>query len=341
MNYKKMRIHLNSQIEEYKKLLEEEQLQYEKSEYQLGVYDGETLIGGISLDGNTIKQLVVKKEFKGQGVSNALISETIKYAFSLQIYHIFIYTKPENEEQLNSLGFYTIYKSNKILFLENQKNGIREYCNTLNLKKVEGSKIGSIVMNANPITKGHNHLVKEATQECDHVHLFLVKEDASSFPYEDRLELVKKVTEKYNNITIHKGSCYIISKATFPKYFIKSEGEVLDAYATLDVNIFGKYISEALDINFRYIGTEPYSKTTNVYNEILKKDLVNYNITVEEKDRFKIGNEIVSASKVRNLISIGQLEDSYIYLPEETIDFLKSDNGKKIIDEIKNTCSRH
>jgi [citrate (pro-3S)-lyase] ligase len=45
-----------------------------------------------------------------------------------------------------------------------------------------GRKIGAIVMNANPFTLGHRWLVEQAARQCDWLHLFVVKEDASCFP---------------------------------------------------------------------------------------------------------------------------------------------------------------
>ncbi len=47
-------------------------------------------------------------------------------------------------------------------------------------------------MNANPFTNGHRYLIQQAAAQCDWLHLFLVKEDSSRFPYEDRLDLVLK-----------------------------------------------------------------------------------------------------------------------------------------------------
>jgi [citrate (pro-3S)-lyase] ligase len=38
-------------------------------------------------------------------------------------------------------------------------------------------------MNANPFTLGHRHLVEQAAARCDALHLFVVREDASFFPF--------------------------------------------------------------------------------------------------------------------------------------------------------------
>ncbi len=50
----------------------------------------------------------------------------------------------------------------------------------------------------------------------------LVKEDTSRFPYEDRLDLVLKGTTDIPRLTVHRGSEYIISRATFPAISLKS-----------------------------------------------------------------------------------------------------------------------
>lgn len=60
-------------------------------------------------------------------------------------------------------------------------------------------------MNANPFTNGHRYLIQQAAAQCDWLHLFLVKEDSSRFPYEDRLDLVLKGTADIPRLTVHRG----------------------------------------------------------------------------------------------------------------------------------------
>ncbi len=340
MYYEKKVIQTNSQKEQYIKLLSSLDLTYEEVDYQLGIYSGETLIGGISLDKNCIKLMCVHKDYEGQGLSNTLLSDVIMYAHEKGINHLFVYTKPENFDIFNN-NFYTIYKTDEVLFMESEKNGISNFVKSLKEKAQKGDKICSIVMNLNPITLGHEYLIKTASIENDYVHVFLVKEDMSVFPYDVRLNLLKQVTSKYNNVIIHEGNDYIISNATFPTYFIKSKDQVKDIYAKLDVNIFGKYIVDALNINCRYVGTEPYSKTTNMYNETLKKELPKYNVTVKEIERKEINGELISASKVRAFIKNGEIEKVKNIVPKETYDFLQSENAKHIIEKIIVSNSRH
>ncbi len=333
-----------SQKLEYKNLLEQSGLTYEETKLQLGVYDNNKLIGGISLDNNCIKLLKVENEYNGLGVSNVLISDILKFAYEKNIIHLFVYTKPQNADLFLAQGFYPIIETEEVLFLENTKRGISSYCEKLQKTAFDGDKICGLVMNLNPITLGHEFLIKKASEENDVVHLMIVKEDKSVFPYEVRLELLKQVTKKYNNVVIHEGSDYCISSATFPTYFIKSKEDVPSIYAKLDVNIYGTYLAKALKINRRYIGEEPYSKTTNMYNEVMKEVLPKYNIEVVEVKREAVDEDIISASKVRELLKQGDIETVQKYLPIETLEFLKSDMGKVIIENIKaikNSNNRH
>ncbi|MCP6524949.1 adenylyltransferase/cytidyltransferase family protein, partial [Klebsiella pneumoniae] len=79
-----------------------------------------------------------------------------------------------------------------------------------------GRKIGAIVMNANPFTLGHRWLVEQAASQCDWLHLFVVREDASFFPFAARLEMVGAGVAHLANVSVHEGAEYVISRATFP-----------------------------------------------------------------------------------------------------------------------------
>ncbi len=81
-------------------------------------------------------------------------------------------------------------------------------------------------MNANPFTNGHRYLIQQAAAQCNWLHLFLVKEDSSRFPYEDRLDLVLKGTADIPRLTVHRGSEYIISRATFLATSLKNRASL-------------------------------------------------------------------------------------------------------------------
>lgn len=152
--------------------------------------------------------------------------------------------------------------------MENSATRLKRYAESLKKFRHEGNKIGCIVMNANPFTNGHRYLIQQAAAQCDWLHLFLVKEDSSRFPYEDRLDLVLKGTADIPRLTVHRGSEYIISRATFPCYFIKEQSVINHCYTEIDLKIFRQYLAPALGVTHRFVGTEPYCRVTAQYNGI-------------------------------------------------------------------------
>ncbi len=72
--------------------------------------------------------------------------------------------------------------------------------------------------NANPFTLGHLYLIETALQQCDWLQFFVVV-DCRQFSYADRLALARRHGASFPP-TIHEGTPYIISRATFPCYFL-------------------------------------------------------------------------------------------------------------------------
>ena len=125
-------------------------------------------------------------------------------------------------------------------------------------------------MNANPFTLGHLYLTERASAENDTVHLFMVSEDASLIPFKVRRRLITEGTSHLDNIIYHDSGPYIISSATVPSYFQKDMDAVIESHAKLDLVIFTK-IAHALGIGRRYVGEEPHSRATGIYNQIMEK----------------------------------------------------------------------
>ena len=201
--------------------------------------------------------------------------------------------------------------------MENRKTGFQDYLKSLEKTKKEGNKIAAIVMNANPFTLGHLHLVEKASKENDILHLFIVSEDKSIIPFNVRKQLIIEGTSHLKNIIYHDSGPYIISSATFPSYFQKDENAVIESHANLDLEIFVK-IAKKLDISVRYVGEETKSIVTGIYNKIMETKLSEY-----------------GASNVRLLLKEGNLEGIKELVPESTYKFFMSDEGKKIIKKIE------
>lgn len=194
-------------------------------------------------------------------------------------------------------------------------------------------------MNANPFTLGHLYLIKQALKRCDWLHLFVVKQDASRFAYTDRLRLIRAGIEGLERITLHPGSDYMISRATFPSYFLKEKGLVDECATTLDLLLFRQSIAPSLGINIRFVGTEPFDPVTAKYNRDMAYWLATAEIDApviqfKELSRVEIDGSPVSASRVRQFLDENNLSSIARLVPETTLEFLTSqirisDDSKK------------
>lgn len=311
-------------------------------EYTVALLKNDTIIGTGSLNGRILKCIAVVPEFQGTGISNKIVSRLVSEAYFRGNTHLFIYTKPKNEFLFSDMGFYKIAEvSDRVCLMENKSNGIQSYVKELVKYKKEGSKIATIVMNCNPFTLGHQYIIEKASAENDIVHVFIVWEDCSSFPSEIRYRLAKEGTKHLSNVILHKGKDYIISNATFPSYFLKEKSDVAETHARLDLEIFKEYIVPALKINKRYIGEEPYCAVTKKYNEIMKIVLPAVGVEVEEIKRSSVEGEYISASMVRKLIVSKKLSEAKKFLPMTTYNFLISQEGLKIINNMIDLNAKH
>ena len=243
--------------------------------------------------------------------------------------HLFIYTKYQNEELFQQCGFHTIATvPNVMVLMENSCCYLNRYIKSLKAQYKPGKKIGAIVMNANPFTLGHRYLIEQAAKNCDWLHLFVVKEDTSRFPYKVRLKLIEEGTKGIGNLTIHKGSEYIISRATFPCYFIKDITVANNCYTEIDIKIFRQYIAPALGITHRFVGSEPFCQVTNQYNQDMRywletDELPFPPIELVEFPRTVIDGTAVSASQVRKLLAKKDLAAIKPIVPPATYHYLQ------------------
>lgn len=287
------------------------------------VWEENLLIATGSREGNVLKYLAVDSACRGQDLTATVLTSLRQSAFQAGFDQLFLYTKPENEWMFTSLFFHSVAKTKNVLLMESNPFGIQSFLSSLPEKKASG-KIGSLVMNCNPFTKGHLYLAETAAKQCDWVYLFVLSEDKSEFSAIDRLEMVKLGTAHIPNLTVLPTGPYLISAATFPTYFIKDRNNAENVQCLLDIAVFCDHFVPKYSITHRFVGTEPNCAVTNAYNQILAENLPGRGVCLEQIPRLEIGGEPVSASTVRTLLKQGDLETAKHLVPETTWNYLQT-----------------
>ena len=291
-------------------------------------HDGR-IVACAGLDHYTIKCVAVADDFRGESLSLRLGTEVVRLAAARGEFHLFLYSAPHNLPFFRGWGFYPVVEvPDRVVLMENSPVAIERYCDSLREQRRPGKKVGGIVVNANPFTLGHRFLVGQAARACEWLHVFVVREDASTFSYADRFALVAEGVKDIDNLTLYAGSDYIISRATFPGYFLKDDALIDRSWAAIDLLLFREYIAPALGITHRYVGTEPFDAVTNNYNLDMKHWLEHAfssapPITVIEVPRASLNGTPISASEVRRLLKQRDFARIKELVPDTTLQYLE------------------
>ncbi len=323
--------------------LEKQGLALDKDiEYSMVVTDRRTIAATGSFSNRVLKCIAVDEEYKSMGLASRVITHLVNEEYKRGRPHLFVFTKPENESIFSELGMYTIGEvPSRVVLMENRRDGIVKYLDKLSEASGRIIPSAAVVVNCNPFTLGHKHLLEYAASRCQRLHVFVVWEDRSSFPAEIRYRLVKEGVSHLSNVIVHEGRDYIISDATFPSYFIKKYDDMVEIHARLDITIFSQYIAKKLDIKKRYVGEEPFDAVTSTYNRVMGKMLPTAGIELEVVPRLTSGGVAISASRVREAIRGGCIHEVRELVPENTYRFLLSSEAEEIIRRIKSSFGRH
>ena len=316
--------------------LEANQLRLDALDYYAIVtrHESDEILAGGGLQGDIVKCIAVGEQLRDEHISNRLISHLMSEASQRGHQSVKVFTKPQNRQIFESLGFRVVGEAPLAILMENGR-GIERYVEVLKGLNVEllnqhptpntqhPTPIGVIVMNANPFTRGHQYLIEQAAQQVEHLFVIPVKEDKSLFRYAERKAMMENfitqqpspITQK---ITICDGSDYAISAATFPTYFLKKLDDAADTQMRLDLDIFRRHIAPALGATIRFVGSEPDDALTRRYNELMREMLPD----VREIERLQENGEVVSASKVRKALENGDFQRAAALVPPTTIPYL-------------------
>jgi [citrate (pro-3S)-lyase] ligase len=208
------------------------------------------------------------------------------------------------------------------ILLEEYKKTLSDFYDSLIPKYGENFRMGGIVMNCNPFTLGHRYLIESAAAKVDFLLVFVVSEDKSIFPFNDRFKLVDLGTSDLPNVGVIESGKFIISTKTFTEYFNKERLQDIVVDSSEDVTIFAQEIAPAAHISVRFVGTEPLDNVTSQYNRTLERILPEYGIEFEEIPRKENDGAPISASRVRNLLEERNFDEISKLVPKTTLEYI-------------------
>lgn len=331
-------------VEEIKRFLERFGLGFDADvAFTVAVRDRDgTLVGTGSSRGEVLRNIAVDESIQGEGLTSTILTALMQEMARKGVLHYFIYTRPEKSFLFSNLGFTEIARAEPYAaLLESGLGSVASYCE--GVAKVTAhlpARRAGLVINGNPFTRGHRALIEKAAAECPAAIVFVVSEDLSLFPFADRLRLITEGVADLANVAVVEGGKYIISAATFPTYFTREQDHVT-AQTRLDAVLFARQIAPRLGITDRYIGEEPYCPVTAAYHEALREILPAAGVTVHTMPRIAVAGEIVSASKVRDLIRAEDWAGLERLVPSVTLEYLRSAQNSVILDKIRSSDTRH
>ncbi|MDL2268137.1 hypothetical protein LJC46_09190, partial [Desulfovibrio sp. OttesenSCG-928-G15] len=186
-----------------------------------------------------------------------------------------------------------------------------------------GQKVGSIVMNCNPLTAGHEHIIEAALSQTDRLYIFVVEEDRSDFDFKTRFALVQEGTKEYGDrVLVVPSGQFIISSGSFPEYFSKEHIDYTPD-VSFEILLFGTVIAPSLGISVRFFGEEPYCTVTRSYHEQILELLPRCGVECVVIPRTEESGKAISASHVRALLAEKNWDELEKLVPPCTMALLR------------------
>jgi [citrate (pro-3S)-lyase] ligase len=305
----------------------------------VGVFEGGALVAVGAREGDVLKMLAIAPAERGGGLLGAVVTELAQRAFAAGHDALFVFTKPECVTSFEAMNFSLLASGGRAALLEHGR-GLERYLEANRGAVREGAN-GAVVMNCNPFTLGHRHLVEEAARKVDTLYVFVVREDRSAFPFDVRLRLVREGTSDLQNVRVLDTSRYAVSAVTFPSYFLKRPGDAASIRLDLDLLLFAQRIAPFFHVSRRFFGTEPECATTRAYADGMRRILPAFGIEAAEIVRKEARGIAISASRVRAALRDGNVDGLEDLVPEATAAFLRSDEARGVRERLLAGGGRH
>ena len=324
-------LYSSDELRQARALIEASGLSFETAYDELvGVFRAERLVAVGARAGRVLKMFAVALEFQGEGLLDQVVTYLVERGFQEGYDSFFVFTAPAQATSFEALNFSLLASSGKGALLE-YGNGLKRYLTRYQDAVAPGNN-GAVVANCNPFTLGHRYLIEQAASRVERLYLFVVREEKSLIPFDYRLRMVREGTGNLPNVTVLDTSCYAVSSITFPTYFLK-DGDLDGAVQMdLDLRLFATRIAPVFHITTRFVGNEPYSRTTARYNAAMQQVLPPLGVAVTELERLGSQGAAISASRVRELLARGDTDGVAALVPESTRRFLFSPEGRRTWD---------
>ena len=309
---------LQSEIVAVKSFLSKFDLQYrEDATYTVYMEDNGDIVGTVSLVDNLIVCLAVDKKMQGENLAVTLVNHAVTKLREEGVFGYRVFTKPEYEPVFINMGFSLLVKTEKFCALEGGQSNILKEIEDLRVKVIMDlggiyDDSAAIVLNGNPFTQGHLALCEYALTKHRRLIIFVLEEDLSEFSFKERFSLAFLATRQLGErVCVLPSTKYVVSRTTFPDYFLKTVDEKTEAFAEYDALIFKNFFMEKLGIAKRYFGSEK-TDYMSVYNSVMERVLGD---SAEFVDRFTIDGKEISAKEFRNLIKCGKQKEALALIP--------------------------
>jgi len=293
-------------------------------DYAVGIFEDGKLIATAAVFQNIIKTVAVNPDYRSQDYLGQMMTNLLSYLDDQNEAHSFVYTKPSQMQYFQAFGFQIVSHTDSVSLMERGLPNLAQYQQQLRRERIDATPASAIVMNANPFTLGHQYLVEQTAKMSGAVYVFVVTEDRSFFTTEERIAMVQAGVAHLHNVVVIPTEQYMVSSATFPSYFLKDQADlaIASVQAQLDATLFKTAIAPQLNIKQRFVGDEPLSPVTAIYNQALVATLApDVNVTIVP--RRAINAVPISATAVRAAYQAEDWQLLQQLVPTTTLDYLK------------------
>lgn len=324
----------DSELIAARRLIEQNGLSFENDfDAMFGIHEEGELIAVGARAGNVLKMLAVEASHQGGSILGELVTALVSNGLGAGHESLFVFTKVEYASSFQALNFSLLANQGRVVLLE-YGNGLKNWLSS-NKRLIRSGVSGAVVVNCNPFTNGHRFLIETAAQQVDQLFVFVVREDRSVFPFDVRYRLVNEGVRDLPNVSVLDTSRYLVSGATFPTYFLKKTDPVAQVQMELDVTLFASRIAPYFGITRRFAGSEPNCRLTSAYNETMKRLLPVFGLEFSVVERTLAADEVISASRVRELLAENDFPRLAAYVPPTTMGYLTSDEARPIRETLR------